>query len=107
MTSSTVRNNIFAKDPDAVLDYHLDWSGWLPAGDAVSNSSWFVTDSNLSNDLTANSALKIDRQTLSNNISTVWLSGGMANTTYYLVNRITTVEGRTNDRHIQILMKQG
>ena len=107
MTSSKVRNNIFAKDPDAVLDYHLDWTTWLPTGDSVSTSRWFVTDSNLSNDLTANSALKINRQTLSNNTSTAWLSGGVVNTTYYLVNRITTAEGRRDDRHIQILMKQG
>ena len=33
----------FLKDPDAVLDYSVDWSKWL-AGDQIETSTWFVSD---------------------------------------------------------------
>ena len=31
----------FTKDPDAVLDYSVDWSLWL-AGDQISSSEWIL-----------------------------------------------------------------
>jgi len=33
----------FIKDPDAVLDYSVDWSKWL-AGDQIQTSAWSVSD---------------------------------------------------------------
>ena len=33
----------FLKDPDAVLDYSVDWSKWL-AGDQIQTSAWLVSD---------------------------------------------------------------
>lgn len=33
----------FLKDPDAVLDYSIEWSKWL-AGDQVQASAWSVSD---------------------------------------------------------------
>ena len=33
----------FTKDPDAVLDYSVDWSLWL-AGDTISSSEWLLDD---------------------------------------------------------------
>ena len=32
----------FPKDPDAVLDYYLDWGPWL-AGDTIVTSAWAAT----------------------------------------------------------------
>ena len=31
----------FTKDPDAVLDYSVDWTLWL-AGDQISTSEWIL-----------------------------------------------------------------
>ena len=33
----------FTKDPDAVLDYSVDWSLWL-AGDEISTSEWLLEE---------------------------------------------------------------
>ena len=105
-STSTIRNNIFRKDPNAVLDYNINWANWLIDEDAISASSWFISDSALSSDLTSSSDLSIDSDSFTNSTTTVWLSGGTVPSEYYVVNRITTANGRTDDRHIQVLATQ-
>jgi len=74
------------KDPNAVLDYTLDWSDWLEA-DTIAASTWTVDAG-----LTKNSDSFTDTTT------TVWLSGGTAGQVYEALNRIVTAGGRTADR---------
>jgi hypothetical protein len=57
----------FLKDPDAVLDYSVDWSKWL-AGDQIEASAWSVSDP----------ALKPADDTNTITRATVWLAGGVA-----------------------------
>ena len=82
----------YTKDPDAVLDYSVDWSLWL-AGDEISSSEWILED-----------GVDLEQATASNTATnaTVWLRGGEAGTTYLVTNRIVTVGGRTDDRTISI-----
>ena len=82
----------FTKDPDAVLDYSVDWSLWL-AGDEIFTSEWLLEEGAL-----------IEKATDSNTTTkaTVWLRGGQAGTTYLVTNRIVTVGGRTADRTISV-----
>lgn len=79
------------KDPNATLDYGFDWSEWLATGDTISSSDWTVpaglTEVSASNTTTT---------------ATVFLSGGTAGSSYDVVNRITTANGRTDDRTITI-----
>lgn len=84
----------FAKDPDAVLDYSVDWSRWL-AGDELATSEWIVAA-----DLTKAS------ETNSPTKATVWLSGGAAGLSYSVTNRITTTGGRTEDRSFTIRVEE-
>ncbi len=91
------QDNVFTKDPDAILDYHFDWAGgedWLD-DDAISSSSWIVP-SGITNDLDTNTTT----------VATIWLSGGTAGQTYVVVNRIVTVDGRTNDASIIINVRE-
>lgn len=82
----------FTKDPDAVLDYSVDWSAWL-AGDEIASSEWLLEDGALIEIVTdTNTATK----------ATVWLRGGNAGTTYLVTNRIVTTGGRTDDRTISV-----
>jgi len=76
----------FTKDPDAILDYSVDWAKWL-AGDQINTSDWTVPVG-LTKTLDATTATK----------ATVWLSGGAAGQSYTVTNRITTTGGRTEDR---------
>ena len=77
----------FIKDPDAVLDYSIEWSKWL-AGDQIQTSAWSVSDPALEAADDSNTATR----------TTVWLSGGVAGQSYTVTNRITTSGGRTDDR---------
>lgn len=87
--------NYFIKDPDAVLDYTLDWSNWLSETDSIIYSFFFVPEN-----ITKESSSYSSTQT------TVWLSGGIAANEYKIVNRITTLEGRTEERTITISCKE-
>jgi len=81
----------FTKDPDAVLDYSVEWSKWL-AGDQIATSEWSASDSSLE---TADDSITATR-------TTVWLSGGTVGQLYTVTNRITTAGGRTDERSFMV-----
>ena len=84
----------FTKDPNAVLDYTIDWIRWL-SGDQIATSQWLVPTGlmKLADSKTASSA-------------TVWLSGGTAGQSYTVTNRITTTGGRTEDRSFLVKIEE-
>ena len=82
------------KDPDAVVDYQVDWWPWLD-DDTIASSVWIIPD-----------GIAKDSDTYADKTTTVWLSGGADGQSYELVNRITTAGGRTEDRTITINVKQ-
>jgi hypothetical protein len=84
----------FEKDPQAVLDYGIDWSDWLGA-DTISASTWTVP-----------SGITKDSDTNTTTTTTIWLSGGTVDTDYELVNHITTAGAREDDRTITIRVRQ-
>lgn len=87
-------NRSFTKDPDGVLDYQIDWSDWLGT-DTIVTSTW-----------TVGTGITKDSDTNTTTTATIWLSGGTAGTMYTLVNRITTTDGRTDDRSIYVTVKE-
>lgn len=78
----------FVKDPDAELDFAIDWSEWLPHGDAIASSQWIAD------------GLTIERDSHTASKTTVWISGGENRRRYKATNRITTAGGRVDDRTI-------
>lgn len=84
----------FTKDPDAVLDYSIDWSNWLGA-DTISTSTWSVP-----------AGITKDSDTKTTTKATIWLSGGTDSSDYELTNRIVTISGRKDDRTITIKVRQ-
>lgn len=79
------------KDPDAVLDWRWDWTDWLADGEAISSSL-----------MTVSAGLVLDSSGFSPTSTTAWLSGGTAGSTYSVANRISTSQGRTDERTITI-----
>lgn len=75
------------KDPDAVLDYTFDWSGWLASGETITTAT-----------VTAADGITLDSDDEAGGVVTVWLSGGTANTRYAVACLITTDQGRTDER---------
>ena len=88
---------VFTKDPDAVLDYTVDWSQWLASGDLLAASVWVVQEG---------ITIASPSPTFSDTSATIWLSGGSLWKTYRVTNRITTVDGRVQDYSIAIKIAQ-
>jgi len=83
------------KDPNAVVDFFIDWTDWLATGETISTSTW-TAESGITVDTSSNSTVK----------ATVWLSGGTAGTEYTLTNRIVTNAGRTDERRLFITVTE-
>ena len=83
----------FTKDPNAALDYSIDWHLWLGT-DTILTSTWGIP-----------TGLTKVNEAFTTTGTTVWLSGGTAVSTYSVVNRITTAGGRTEDRTLYIICK--
>ena len=84
------------KDPEAVLDYLIDWGAeYLTAGELIAASDWSVVPEETAGVTVAGS--DFDATT-----STVKAAGGLAGHLYRLVNRITTAAGRVDERSIVI-----
>lgn len=86
----------YLKDPNAVLDYRHDWASWLASGETIATSIWSV----------APAGLAVDSETETTTTATVWLSGGTVGQVYRVTNRITTNQGRTEERTIVIRVEQ-
>lgn len=85
----------FTKDPNAVLDYIIDWTEWLGIGDTIKTSTWTVP-----------TGLTKDSDSKTTTTATVWLSGGTAGQEYMVTNSIETISGRKEDRSFNIVVAQ-
>lgn len=79
------------KDPDATLDFEVDWSQWLQASETITASGWTVP-----------AGLTRVSDTHTGTTATVWLSGGVLGQRYTVTNEITTSGGRIDDRSLHI-----
>jgi hypothetical protein len=85
---------VYQKDPQAVLNFTIDWSAWLGA-DTIATSN-FVAGSGITKDSQSNNTTS----------ATVKLSGGTDGSDYDVVNTITTAGGLTDERTIRIQVRQ-
>ena len=89
--------SVIDKDPESTLKYEIDWSQWLPTGDAISTSSWSVeTITDDSDNLTTTG------NTNTTTTATVTLSGGTTGNIYKVYNTIVTDNALTVRRHFRV-----
>ncbi len=101
----------FIKDPQAVLDYSVDWSAWLAQGETIAASRWTAT--------TGITIAATPAPSFTPTTATVWLSGGavgggeevgiargVAQRAYRITNTITTSAGRTDERSIFVAVAE-
>lgn len=81
------------KDPDEVLDYGIDWSRVLE-NDPIQSSQWIFES--------GQGTLVINSSEHDETTAVAWFSGGTVNTEALLVNRITTLGGRTLDQSVRL-----
>lgn len=82
------------KDPQARLDYAVDWSPWLGA-DTIASVVWTVP-----------MPLALESQSHTDTIATVWLSGGTAGQSYAVVCAVTTDAGRVDERTLTVIAQE-
>ncbi|MDP9479818.1 MAG: hypothetical protein M3R38_29855 [Actinomycetota bacterium] len=103
----------FIKDPQARLDYSLDWSAWLASGETITASTWAATTG-----ITVEAAAPY-APSFTGTATTVWLSGGTigggeeigisrgtSQRAYRVTNTITTSAGRTDERSIFVAVAE-
>jgi hypothetical protein len=73
------------KDPNEVLDYEIDWAARI-GDDPISTVTWTVPG-----------GITQASNALSGTVTTIWLSGGTAGTSYDVGCRVVTTGGRTHD----------
>ncbi|QLF83838.1 hypothetical protein SEA_MOOSEHEAD_27 [Gordonia phage Moosehead] len=90
------------KDPNAKLDYGIDWTDWLKqrngSADQITDSTWTITG--------PDTALIQTDSSFSTTQTGVWLSAGTNGGTYSVTNHVTTAAGREDDRTLTIAVKQ-
>lgn len=87
----------FIKDPDATLDYTVDWTSWMASGDSIASVAWTIP-----------SGLTQVSSSNTNTTATVWLSGGTVGQSYSVKAKITTssVIPRIDERTFTIIVRQ-
>lgn len=84
----------FIQDPDAELDYKIDWTAWL-GDDTIDTSSWMLDNTNLIIFDESNDTVE----------TVVWLSDGVNGSSCLVTNRITTAAARVNDQSFIIRVR--
>ncbi len=84
----------FVKDPQAVLDYSFDWGPWL-SSDTISSSVWVAETG-----ITAQSG-----DSFTDTTTTVFIADGTHGQNYLLKNTVVTVGGRTDERTVEIRIR--
>jgi hypothetical protein len=87
----------YRKDPNAELDWAVDWgSKWLDDGDSITDVDWTVPDG----------LTQPKPATESGGTAVIWLGGGEAGRSYPVSCRITTAQGRIDERTFVIIVEQ-
>lgn len=85
------------KDPYAVLDYSLDWTNWMPAGETINTVT--VTAETITGD---SAPLAIDSTTNTDYVVTAFISGGTAGNIYNIEYKIVTDNSKQDSRNFRI-----
>lgn len=97
------KKSIIEKDPQAVLDYRMNWTEYLTDPvDTIASVEYVLTDP-------PDSSLTIVSDEAASPYTTVWLSGGTLGTTYTVTARITTAStptARVDDRSFYVKIVQ-
>lgn len=80
----------FKKDPNAVLDYTVDWTAWLGT-DTIVDATWLLS-----------AGLTEVTKSRTTTAATVLVEGGVSGTDETATCRITTAAGRVDDRTITL-----
>jgi hypothetical protein len=91
---------LLLKDPEAVLDYSIDWGAeYLFGGDIIADSQWSVDPDELD-------GVSIAGNDFDATTSTVKAAGGSPGRIYRLVNEVVLDSGRIDSRSIVLRVEK-
>lgn len=90
---------LLLKDPEAVLDYAVDWGADYLTGDVLTESGWTVSPDEPG-------GVSVVSSRFDHLVSTVQVGGGIAGRLYRLTNQVSTAEGRADSRSIMLRVEK-
>jgi len=90
---------LLLKDPEATLDYGVEWGTEYLSDDALAESSWTVSPAEPGGVAIVSS--RFDLTT-----ATAQVEGGIAGRLYRLTNHVVTAEGREDNRSIMLRVER-
>jgi hypothetical protein len=90
---------LLLKDPDATLDYSVDWGSEYLSGDALTSSNWVVSPVEVG-------GIELVSSQSDLLVATVQISGGIAGRLYRLTNHVGTAESREDSRSIMLRVEK-
>ena len=90
--------SFYLKDPDAIVDYAIDWAPYLD-GRTIVASGWSVAPAETGGIAVVEAGFDGAR-------SAARLSGGIVGHSYSLANRVTLSDGSGDDRSIVLRVEQ-
>lgn len=90
---------LYLKDPDAVLDYAIDWGTDYLGTDTLANSEWEVEPVEAG-------GLEVAYHQFDVALATVKASGGIAGHVYRLSNHVDLASGRKDSRSIVLRVEK-
>lgn len=90
---------LLLKDPEAALDYAVDWGAEYLSGDSLAESQWDISP-------VEPDGLTVVASSFDDRLATVTASGGVAGRLYLLVNRVVLASGLADSRSIVLRVEQ-
>ena len=85
----------FIKDPDATLDYMVDWTDQLASGDYIVSAA-----------VSVDPGITLHAQTFTSASHTIWLRAGTVGGRYKARSKIWTQGTRVDERTITIIVRE-
>lgn len=86
---------LYPKDPNATVDFSIDWSAWLTADEAITSAVWQSKPDGAG-------ALTLGNTIDGAAVQGIYVSGGLTGNRYRLTCHIETDAGRQADRSITV-----
>ena len=90
---------IFLKDPQAGIDYAVDWGQGYLQGQTITGSVWNVTPDDAE-------GVRVTGELGSATRTAATLAGGEPGKVYRVANRVTLSDGRTDERSVTLRVEE-
>ena len=90
---------LYLKDPDATLDYSIDWASRYLGADTVAASTWAIEPFEVG-------GLTVVSDSLADGVSTAVLADGVNGHVYRVVNRVMLASGLVDERQVSVRVEQ-